>query len=287
MALKTVLALVIISVIAVNAEIFHGGACHFTPKGYTKIEHVLNPRPHEYLLPKDIPSAWDWRNINGTNYACISRNQHIPIYCGSCWAFASTSSLSDRIKIARKAQWPEIDLAPQVLLDCGNAGSCNGGSPNAAYEWIAKNGITDESCAPYQAKDNTCTAESWCKTCSPIGGCKAVPSATKYYVAEHGSVSGEQNMMAEIYARGPIVCGIAVTPTFVDYKSGIFKDQTGATDIDHDISVVGYGAENGVKYWVVRNSWGTYWGERGWARIIRGINNLAIESDCEWAVPKK
>lgn len=92
-------------------------------------------------------------------------------------------------------------------------------------------------------------------------------------------------MMQEIYQRGPIACGIAVTDDLRKYTGGIFEDKTGRMEITHDISIVGYGVENGTKYWVVRNSWGSSWGESGFVRVIRGINNLNLESDCAWATP--
>jgi len=70
-----------------------------------------------------------------------------------------------------------------------------------------------------------------------------------------------------------------------NYTSGIFVDETGDLDIVHDISIVGFGVEDGQKYWTVRNSWGTHWGESGFFRVVRGVNNIAIESDCSWATP--
>jgi cathepsin X len=111
----------------------------------------------------------------------------------------------------------------------------------------------------------------------------------KYHVfgtEEYGQVSGEEKMMQEIYQRGPIACGIAVPDDLESYTGGIYEDKTGNLNIVHDVSVVGWGVENGVKYWTVRNSWGSHFGEDGFFRVVRGINNIAIESDCAWATPK-
>jgi cathepsin X len=161
-----------------------------------------------------------------------------------------------------------------------------------AYEYIRVNGIPDETCAPYEAVDLPCTPENICKVCAPdmnqpAKECGPQKTYNKYYVSEHGSVTGVQNMMAEIYARGPIACVIAVTDALGNYTSGIFVDNTGDKDPDHVVSVVGWGNQGGVPYWIVRNSWGSFWGERGYVQIIQGKDNLGIESQgCYWAVPK-
>jgi len=125
-----------------------------------------------------------------------------------------------------------------------------------------------------------------CKDCHPHADCFVPDQYYVYGVDQYSDLTGEENMLQEIYQRGPIACGIAVPDALENYTSGIFWDKTGDTDIVHDISVVGFGVENGVKYWTVRNSWGTHWGESGFFRVVRGINNIGIESECAWATPK-
>ena len=160
---------------------------------------------------------------------------------------------------------PEIDLSPQVLVNCVTAGGsmgCRGGDPTAAYAWIKQNGVVDESCQNYLAKDHKCDAMGTCVNCQRGKGCFAMPESSfkRYEIESHGTVQGEEAMMAEITKNGPIGCGLCVTPEFESYKSGVFKDTSGCKEQDHEISITGFGVDkNGTKFWIGRNSWGTYW----------------------------
>lgn len=165
--------------------------------------------------------------------------------------------LNDRLRIATGAVSGEVVLAPQVILNCDTTNDgCHGGDPATLLKWISTNGVPDETCMRYMATGHdvgaTCNAIDVCRTCTPDGDCSAVTNFKKVSVSEYGSLSGEADMIKELQ-RGPIVCNIAVTDALLAYTGGIFRDTTGDVDIDHSISVVGYGEENGVKYWVVRN----------------------------------
>lgn len=264
-------------------------------------EHVISPRPHSYIAMEDMPSTWNWCDMNGTNYCTMSRNQHIPQYCGSCWAHGSISALGDRIKIARKAKGIDINLSVQHLLNCGNVGSCHGGTVDGPYQWLhgiskAGSGISYETSNPYIAcssesregfcrhVDTSCSGGGVARTCPTFGkDCVELSQYPNATISEYGEANGEHQMMAEIYARGPIACGIDAAP-ILDYQSGISSDA--GQYVDHVISVTGWGEENGIPYWIVRNSWGEFWGEMGYVRVAKGNNALHLEDQCAWAVVK-
>ena len=92
--------------------------------------HTISPLPHETLSDEILPKSFTWCDKDGVNYCTMSRNQHIPQYCGSCWAHGSVSALGDRIKIAREAKGTDIQLSVQHVLNCAGVGSCHGALPS-------------------------------------------------------------------------------------------------------------------------------------------------------------
>mmetsp|Transcript_30996 Transcript_30996/g.68069 ORF Transcript_30996/g.68069 Transcript_30996/m.68069 type:complete len:635 (-) Transcript_30996:146-2050(-) len=267
--------------------------------GVEPMSNSSDKSSHDALkVPEAYPADFSWCDKDGASYCTSSLNQHIPQYCGSCWAHGALSSLADRVKIARNATGVDIQLSVQHMLNCGNAGSCHGGSHLAAYKWVKDttdktgSGIAYTTGQPYlacssdsdaplcKAADFTCSAATTARTCGTFGeacvGLSHYPNAT---VAEYGSIQGSAAMQKEIYNRGPIACALDATP-LEDYRTGIVT--TAGQGTDHSISVVGWGtdAKEGL-YWIVRNSWGEYWGEHGFVRVKDGALNLG--TDCAWA----
>ena len=263
--------------------------------------------------------SFTWSNVNGINFLTPIRNQHQPVYCGSCWAMGSTSALADRLSIVHGSTARRFHLSVQTVLGCGHQhlgahgqeliGNCDGGDDANVYYYAWKYGIPSESCSNYMAIDTTCHLTEQvdaknkpeCYTCAPrdnsgLDRCKRITKFSKLYVSEFGSCNGYEAMKSEIYARGPITCSIEASDDQDGYTGGVYslKNST-IDDLDHVISIVGWGVDKkGNEYWHLRNSWGSWWGENGYMRIVTSRNNgpagrlnNGVELACNYGVVTK
>jgi cathepsin X len=259
---------------------------HITLHHFSQIREdaVLNdyssPLPHTYLGAEDLPDNFHWGNVNGVSYLTHSLNQHIPQYCGSCWAHGALSSLADRIKIARLGQGDDINLSIQYILNCGTeaAGSCHGGYHTQTYEFIKQVGyVPYDTCMPYMAcseestegfcpqLDTTCSAANTCRTCDTFAGMGGACTEIDYFpnatVVEYGMIDLDENVVhaiqTELFVRGPVAATINAEP-IVKYAGGIFTDDSHSQRTNHIVSIVGWGTDedSGELFWFVRNSWG-------------------------------
>lgn len=254
---------------------------------------LLTARPHEVLKEDELPDSWDWRDVNGKNYLSPVRNQHIPVYCGGCWAFASTSALADRANIARKGAFPLAVLSVQNVIDCSKGGTCvDGGEDKLVYAYGFRDGIPADTCNQYVAHDQTCNRKHQCYSCSSNGKCAPVYKYRRLVVSEYGSISGRHQMKAEIFKRGPISCAIQATKELDAYQGGVFAQRLSKIELNHVVSVIGWEATEAGEAWIIRNSWGEPWGEFGFYRTPtsaaasgNGANlNLGVELDCNFGV---
>lgn len=259
------------------------------------VEHRTYPRSWEHPgFEAALPREWDWRNVSGENYCSPNRNQHIPVYCGGCWVFGTLGSLNDRFNVARKNRWPMTMLSPQEIIACNGQGSCNGGTAENVMLHAKNAGLVEEGCNNYKAVNEKCSPYTRCGSCWP-DNCFAIQNYTRYYIKDFGKLSGRLQMMSEIHNRGPIACSMGCTSKFdLNYTGGIYEE-FGEFPVNHIVSVTGWGWDENSKteYWIVRNSWGDAWGEKGWFRVVTSIYksgrgnqyNMGIERECYFADP--
>jgi len=208
-----------------------------------------------------LPLTVDWRK---EGVVTPIKNQG---GCGSCWAFSATESVESALAMATRTVEgkPElIELAPQQLVDCapnpddcGGTGGCAGSTQPLAFSYLVSAGGMDAAADyPYKARDGPCKAGS---LTSVVGIKGQVDLPTNNYTA----------LIGALVTAGPIA--ISVDASWGMYEGGIFEPTAGGikTTIDHAVQLVGYGSDNGVDYWTVRNSWGEYWGESGYIRLRR------------------
>jgi len=184
---------------------------------------------------------------------------------GATWAFASVGAMTDRMCIAH----PDNSVTLSAM-DVELCSGCFGRMPTCPWLYWVNTGIVSESCYPLNTTSVDCANK--CTGNPTLDWNKDKRKGKSNY-----SISGEENMKTDLYQNGPFQAVFAVYSDFLEYKNGIYQHTSGPFQGSHTVRVIGYGEENGVKYWTCANSWGTVWGEHGFFRIRRGTNECGIE----------
>ncbi|XP_031640799.1 uncharacterized peptidase C1-like protein F26E4.3 [Contarinia nasturtii] len=207
-------------------------------------------------------------------------------WCGASWAISTASVASDRFGIQTKGK-ESVELSPQQLLSCVRKQSgCNGGHLDWAWNYIRKIGLVDEDCFPYAGKPSHCKVKRTDTLSS--AGCQLptkVPRDHLYRVGPAYSLNNESDIMTEIQESGPVQATMRVYRDFFAYRGGIYRRSAASRDEKggfHSVRLLGWGEERTgyetTKFWIAANSWGSWWGENGYFRILRGVNECEIES---------
>lgn len=257
---------------------------------YTKEEHLEAPESF------DSRSQW-----SGCSSIGESRDQS---RCGSCWAFGAAEVMTDRLCIG-SAQMHNNRVSAEDLLECcsGCGNGCNGGYPSAAFDYWKTTGVVtggnymdSSTCKPYAFPP--CAHHTDSGSYEPCGtthydtptctkSCKNGDDYTKSktYGLSSYTLFGEDDMKADISKNGPIEVAFTVYEDFLTYQSGVYQHKEGSALGGHAVKMIGYGEENGTKYWIIMNSWNESWGDFGSFKILRGSGECGIESSGSAGLP--
>lgn len=188
--------------------------------------------------------------------------------CGSCWSFSATGNMEGQWALAGNSL---ASLSEEELVQCsssaGNQG-CNGGLMDQAFDWVVQNGgITSESNYPYTSGGGvtgTCKNAKLKQYTAHVSGHKDLPTS-------------ESQMAAWMCTGGPLSIGVDAA-SWQTYSGGILSTCQG-TQMDHGVLIVGFNLANSPPYWIVKNSWGTSWGENGYIRVEYGTDQCGINQD--------
>ncbi|XP_031628990.1 cathepsin L1-like isoform X2 [Contarinia nasturtii] len=248
-------------------------------KGYKRSNQLWEPddepKPSEnsiyFIEPFNLtlPRSIDWRDIGAV---AEIKNQGV---CGSCWSFSATGALEGQ-HFRKTGQL--ISLSEQNLIDCSSDG-CNGGFPDKALQYIKDNGgINTENAYPYKYGDDYFEDKTCKYNATNVGA--IVTGVVKIPTGD------EQKLMTALATIGPISVAIDASGAFGFYhhSKGVYYNPNCATEnenLDHAVLLVGYGTDaNGKDYYIIKNSWGTSWGDGGFMKMARtGQNHCGIATD--------
>jgi len=235
----------------------------------------VDPTPTQPVgPPAGAAGSWDWRQHG--NVITPPRNQN---QCGACWAFSSTAAIESNYAIHNNNL---LQLSPQQFIDCSY------GVDIPAADQMYGSGVTEQGCtfgypqlAMMWGETNPLVLESSYPTTGTQGTCHSSGMATTpVQVTNWNSVAQDVATIEAAVQKGPVVASLTVIDSFSSYSGGIYQDAgCNGQAINHATLLIGYGVDNGVNYWLLKNSWGTAWGEGGYYRILRGSNECSIEAN--------
>jgi C1A family cysteine protease len=202
------------------------------------------------------PVSLDWRSMNGKNYISPILDQG---NCGSCVAFASIGTLESQFNISSLLPFRGLRLSPQNLFSCGGGGCETGWMPEMAAQYLQNTGVVDEACAPYLA--GATGIDQQCGACADAD--RRTYKIASYSTPTTGTI--DMTALKQALQKGPLVTTLTVYADFLSYSSGIYKHVTGDVLGGHAVSLVGF--DDVHRAFILRNSWGTGWGEQGFFRV--------------------
>lgn len=202
----------------------------------------------------NLPTSIDWR-YNNVVTSVKDQGQ-----CGSCWAFSATGAIEGALAISKNVL---VDLSEQQLVDCASGleyGShgCNGGLMDGAFKYVQQFGQCNYSDYPYTSGITEVT-----------GKCQKCVSVVKVSSCFDITPNDQLSLMSAVAMRPVSIAIEADTKYFQFYSGGVLTSSSCGTTLDHGVLIVGYGEENGIKYWLVKNSWSSTWGDDGYVKIER------------------
>jgi C1A family cysteine protease len=242
--------------------------------GQAAIDRVHNAKVLTPLGSAVNVTSWDWRT-KGNVSPVKDQGQ-----CGSCWAFSVTEEIESMYSL-KHSTIPPI-LSPQQIVSCDSQdGGCNGGNTPTAYQYVESAGLEGEIDYPYTSGTTTQTGD--CK----YDGTKVQARITGFTYATPPchltcTKQDEDLLASNLMTQGPVSICVDATDGWQSYVSGVLTSScpSGYFSQNHCVQLVGFNTDStGNKYWIVRNSWSTSWGEGGYIYLPYGINACGLADE--------
>lgn len=231
-----------------------------------------------------LPSKFNWADVDGIDWMPPARNQG---KCGSCWAHGPIAVMEALINIHKNNPAFDYDLSEQTIVSCGVGSCATGGIPDEVMTLLENDGAPDEACFPYLSTGETAVEGDCAQRCSNYAtrGVKVIKAALKgwgrLYSLQPGSADYVELVKHYVYAA-PVSASMIVFSDFHAYDGGVYDGDHGcdvsyfinSSGFGHVVTIVGWDDADGA--WIVRNQWGSTWGENGYFRIKYGESCIGI-----------